>query len=289
MSTVSDSFLVGLIGEGTTASLSPPMHEREAAEHDLHYLYRPIDLPALGLSACDAPRLLSAGIELGYNAFNITHPVKQRIMEHLDEIDDHARALGAVNTVLIKDGRTYGHNTDFSGYTTGLNHQLKDPDLSHVVQLGSGGAGSAVAYALLRAGTEQLSLIDLDVERCLERAESLQKQFPGQHVVAVPHQDLADALSTATGFAQCTPVGMTRHPGMPVDIDSVPQGTWVSDVIYLPRNTELITAARHRGLPTADGGGMAVGQAVDAFRMITGITPDHSRMSDHFHQLSAPD
>lgn len=287
MSTVSDSYLVGLIGDGITESLSPPMHEQEAREHGLLYLYRPVDLTALQLTTDHAPRLLKAGADLGFNAFNITHPVKQLIMEHLDEIDDDARALGAVNTVLIEDGKTVGYNTDFSGFTTGLEHNLNHPDYSNVVQLGTGGAGAAVAYALLRAGAEKLSLIDLDAERSRERAESLQQQFPTQQVVAVEHSGLESSLRDATGFAQCTPVGMNIHPGLPVNPDWLADGAWVSDVIYLPRNTELVDAARARGLQVADGGGMAVGQAADAFRLITGITPDQSRMNAHFQQVSA--
>ncbi|WFP16901.1 shikimate dehydrogenase [Citricoccus muralis] len=287
MSTVSESYLVGLIGDGITASLSPPMHEKEGREHGLLYLYRPVDLTALELSPEHASRLLKTGVELGFNAFNITHPVKQLIMEHLDEIDDDARALGAVNTVLIRDGKTIGYNTDFSGYTTGLEHNLDNPDYGNVVQLGTGGAGAAVAYALLRAGAEKLTLIDLDADRARERAEALQQLFPQQQVVAVEHGNLETALKDATGFAQCTPVGMNIHPGLPVDPTWLPENSWVSDVIYLPRNTELIEAARARGLQVADGGGMAVGQAVDAFKLITGILPDQARMNEHFQRLSA--
>lgn len=286
MSTTCDSYLVGLLGNGITTSLSPPMHEREASKQGLHYLYRPIDLTALGLGPDHAPRLLKTGIELGFNAFNITHPFKQDIMEYLDGIDDDARALGAVNTVLIRNGRTIGYNTDFSGYASGLRHYIEDPDLSRVVQLGTGGAGSAAAYALLRAGAERLSLIDLDAERCQQRVLELSKLFPHQQVLSVDFPDLENELRNATGFAQCTPVGMTIHPGMPVDIDWIPDGAWVSDVIYLPRETELITAARARGLRTADGGGMAVGQAADAFQLITGRTANQRRMKDHFQQLS---
>lgn len=287
MSTVNDSYLVGLIGDGVSASLTPVMHEREAAAHGLHYLYRPIDLAALGLDSRHAPRLLRAGVELGFNAFNITHPVKQSIMAHLDEIDEDARRLGAVNTVLVRDGRTIGHNTDFSGYIAGLRNSLSDPDLTRVVQLGAGGAGSAVAYALLRAGAEHLALCDLDARRCQGRVSELQQLFPHQRVRAVDHAELAAELKAATGFAQCTPVGMSTLPGMPVNIDWIPDGTWVSDVIYLPRETELISAARSRGLPTADGGGMAVGQAADAFRLITGMPADLERMESCFHRLYA--
>ncbi|WP_313823166.1 shikimate dehydrogenase [Citricoccus sp.] len=291
MSTVGESYLVGLIGDGITTSLSPPMHEKEGREHGLLYLYRPVDVAALGFegrSAQDeAPRLLEYGRRLGFNAFNITHPFKQTIMEHLDEVDEDARNLGAVNTVVFEQGRSVGHNTDYSGYITGLKNTLTDPDLGSVVQLGAGGAGSAVAYALLRAGAERLTLIDLDLERATARASDLQEQFPDQQVTARPHAELRDALGTATGFAHCTPVGMHTHPGIPVDAAWLRPELWVSDVVYLPVETELVVAARMAGCQVVDGGTMAVGQALDAFGLMTGLHADPERVRAHFLELVA--
>jgi shikimate dehydrogenase len=291
MSTVTESYLVGLIGDGITASLTPPMHEREGREQGLHYLYRPVDVTALGFTGEEAqrqaPLLLEYGRRLGFNAFNITHPFKQTIMAHLDEVDDDARNLGAVNTVVFAGGRSVGHNTDFSGYITGLRATLPEADLTSVVQLGVGGAGSAVAYALLRAGAEELVLIDLDAGRAAARAADLQGQFPGQRVSARPHGELQKALAEATGFAHCTPVGMHLHPGMPVAAEWLRPGMWVSDVVYLPVDTELIVTARDQGCAVVDGGTMAVGQAVDAFRLVTGRPADADRMRNHFLELVA--
>ncbi|MFC7401713.1 shikimate dehydrogenase [Citricoccus sp. GCM10030269] len=291
MSTVDESYLVGLIGDGITASLSPPMHEREAREHGLLYLYRPIDVAALGFEGQqaqeEAARLLDYGRRLGFNAFNITHPFKQTIMEHLDEVDEDARNLGAVNTVVFRNGRSVGHNTDYSGYITGLKSTLAEPDLGSVVQIGAGGAGSAVAYALLRAGARTLTLIDLDVERSAARAADLQAQFPGQTVVARPHAELPECLAAATGLAHCTPVGMHTHPGLPVEPAWLRPELWVSDVVYLPVETELVRAARALGCSVVDGGTMAVGQALDAFALITGREADPARVRGHFLELVA--
>lgn len=291
MSTVEQSYLVGLIGDGITASLSPPMHEREGREQGLLYLYRPVDVAALGFEGQagqdQVPALLAYGRRLGFNAFNITHPFKQSVMQHLDEVDDDAANLGAVNTVILRDGRAIGHNTDYSGYISGLRAALPDADLRSVVQLGAGGAGSAVAYALLRDGAQELVLIDLDVQRATERAADLQRQFPESRVIARPHAELRDALAAATGFAHCTPVGMHLHPGMPVEADWLHPGLWVSDVVYLPVETELIRAARDRGCAVVDGGRMAVGQALDAFALITGRPADADRVRTHFLDLVA--
>lgn len=291
MSTVDQSYLIGLIGDGITASLSPPMHEKAGRDLGMLYLYRPVDVAALGFEGeaaqTEAPALLEYGRRLGFNGFNITHPFKQSIMAHLDEVDEDAQNLGAVNTVVFEaDGRAVGHNTDFSGYLTGLHETLPDADLTSVVQLGAGGAGSAVAYALLRDGAQALTLVDLDLERATARATDLQRQFPQAAVTARPHAELQQALAEATGFAHCTPVGMHLHPGIPVDPAWLHPGLWVSDVVYLPVETELIRAARAAGCPVVDGGTMAVGQAIDAFRIFTGVQPDVAAMRAQFLQLA---
>ena len=120
MSNRAESFLVGLIGDGVTPSLTPPMHEREGDVQGLRYLYRPIDLTELGLPGRSVGELLTGAYRLGFNGLNITHPCKQLVLEHLDEVTPDARRLGAVNTVVIRDGRFIGHNTDFSGFAAAL-------------------------------------------------------------------------------------------------------------------------------------------------------------------------
>ena len=105
MSLRTESFLVGLIGDGITSSLTPPCMRRRADAREWRYLYRPVGLDALNLDGASAPALLDAAALLGFNAFNITHPCKQSVMEHLHELSDAARALGAVNCVVIPRGR----------------------------------------------------------------------------------------------------------------------------------------------------------------------------------------
>src|SRR5699024_12710233 len=139
------SYLMGLIGEGVRPSLTPPMHEQEGAAQGLRFVYRPIDLTELTLPANDVGRLLTAGIELGFDAFNITHPCKQVVLDMLDEVDPAAQRLGACNTVLVDADRLVGYNTDRSGFFSALARELPTADLSDVVLLGAGGAGSAVA------------------------------------------------------------------------------------------------------------------------------------------------
>ena len=287
MSTTSESYLVGLIGDGIISSLSPAMHETEARHHGLHYLYRPIDLEVIGRPATDVGALMTAGRDLGFNAFNITHPCKQLVLEHLDEISPAAQALGAVNTVLVHNGRFIGHNTDVSGFAAGFAAVLPGAAKDRVVQVGTGGAGAAVASALLSSGTRTLYLFDVDPARAAERATVMAERFPDQQVHAATAKELPDLIGTADGVVNATPVGMHHHPGAPFDTNLLQARQWVADVIYLPVDTELIVAARAQGCQVLDGGHMAVGQAVDAFRLITGLEPDRARMRAHFLDLVA--
>lgn len=287
MSTRSESYLIGLIGDGVTPSLTPAMHEREGEMHGLRYLYRPIDLAELQLPASSVGDLLTAAYRLGFNGLNITHPCKQLVLEYLDEVSDDARRLGAVNTVVIRDGRFIGHNTDFSGFGSAFAAGLPDAALDRVVQLGAGGAGSAVAYALLTAGAKALDLVDMDAVRAAERAAELDALFPGRTVTGRPTSDLAELMPLADGLVHCTPVGMAAHPGVPLNMDLVEPRHWVADIVYRPIETQLVREARAKGCEVLDGGRMAVGQAVDAFRIFTGLEPDAQRMRSHFLELIA--
>lgn len=286
MSTRNESYLVGLIGDGITESLTPPMHEREADHHGLRYLYRPVDLAVVDRPGSDVGELLRAGRDLGFNAFNITHPCKQLVLEHLDEIDPQAEAIQAVNTVLIQNGRFIGHNTDCSGFTRGFEKGLDAVAPGRVVQFGSGGAGSAVAEALLGLGAVQLSLVDMDVARAAERAEELAARYPQAPVEAITAGQAPERIAAADGVVNATPMGMHHHPGAPFDLELLRPTHWVADVVYLPMDTPLVRAARALGCAVLDGGHMAVGQAVDAFALITGATPDSARMRAHFLQLT---
>jgi shikimate dehydrogenase len=285
MSTTSESYLVGLIGAGITASLTPPMHEAEARHHGLHYLYRPVDLETIGRPGTDVGELLRAGRDLGFSAFNITHPCKQLVLDHLHETTPEAAALKAVNTVLIDHGRFIGHNTDQTGFAAGLAAQLPEAPKDSVVQIGTGGAGSAVASALLTSGVGTLHLFDVDPARAAERATALGELFPHQSVEAATTEQLPGLIRDADGIVNATPVGMHHHPGTPIDTDLLSGRQWVADVIYLPVDTQLIVAARAAGCRVLDGGHMAVGQAADAFALITGIEPDRPRMRAHFLEL----
>ena len=287
MSNRTESYLIGLVGDGVMPSLSPHMHEREGDLQGLRYLYRPIDLHELDLPAAAIGDLLLSASRMGYNGLNITHPCKQLVLQHLDEVTPDAEKLGAVNTVVIQDGRFIGHNTDFSGFAAALAAGLPNARLDRVVQLGAGGAGSAVAYALLTAGVQALDLVDMDLARGAERAVELAGFFPDRTITARTTAELPQLMPLADGLVHCTPVGMAAHPGLPLDISLVESRHWVADIVYRPIETELVREARAKGCEVLDGGRMAVGQAADAFRIFTGLDADAERMRTHFLELIA--
>ena len=277
------SILVGLVGSGIQASRTPALHEREGAEQGLRYIYKLIDLDALGISASALPEILTAAQRFGFAGLNITHPCKQTVLPLLDELSPDAAALGAVNTVVLRDGRRVGHNTDWSGFAESFRSQLADVRRDRVVQFGAGGAGAAVAHALLTLGTGEVIIVDTDGERAHRLASALCERFGAVRASANPH--LPNAIKSADGIVNTTPLGMARYPGMVISPALLRAELWVADIVYFPLETELLREARARGCRTMSGGGMAVFQAVDAFRLFTGIDPDAARMLRHFAEM----
>jgi shikimate dehydrogenase len=277
------SVLVGLIGSGIEGSRAGRLHEQEGEQQHLRYVYRLIDLDLLGLTLCDLPDLLRAAQRMGFDGLNVTHPCKRAVVSLLDELSTEARALRAVNTIVFADGRSSGHNTDWWGFAEAFRRELAGAPLRHVVQLGAGGAGSAVAHAVLTLGAQRLSIVDLDRDRAIELTRDLCLRFgTGRAAVA---DDAATAIANADGLINATPVGTTKHPGLPIAPTLLSPRLWVADIVYVPLETELLKAARTLGCRTMAGGGMAVYQAAAAFRLFTGVEADTERMLRHFASL----
>jgi len=275
--------LVGLIGAGIQRSLTPAMHEEEARAQGLALHYQLIDLDAAGVGADKLPTLIEAARIMGFAGLNITYPCKQAVIPLLDELSDEARAMGAVNTVVFRDGRAIGHNTDGSGWAWGFQRALPQARLSRVVLLGAGGAGSAIAHAVLRLGAAHLVVVDREAGRAAEAAAALSARYGAARVSA--SSDVAAALQGATGLIHATPTGMDKLPGLPLPAELLRPQLWVAEIVYFPLDTALLKAARQQGCRVADGGGMAVWQAVGAFELFTGLKPDAARMEAHFRRL----
>jgi len=278
------AILAGLIGRGIQLSRTPALHEHEGDAQRLRYLYRLIDADQLQLEDSALAQLLDAAQHTGFTGLNITYPFKQAILPLLDELSDEARGIGAVNTVVLKDGKRVGHNTDCLGFAEGLRRGLPEVSRRRVVQMGAGGAGSAVAHALLSEGVEQLVLFEVDAARAQALVDNLNGHFGAGR--AVLGKDLAVEVAGADGLVNTTPVGMAKLPGTPLPVELLHPRLWVAEIIYFPLQTELLKAARALGCRTLDGSNMAVFQAVKAFELFSGKQADAERMQAHFASLS---
>jgi shikimate dehydrogenase len=266
------SFLVGLIGSGIAASRTPPMHEAADDAAGIRYIYKKIDLTELKLGVEALPELLTAAKRMGFNGLNVTHPCKQAIMPLLDELSPDAEALGAVNTVVIENGRMTGHNTDWFGFAENFRRNMQGAPLGRVVQFGAGGAGAAVAFALMKLGVQDLTIVDLDLPKAHSVVDGLSSRFEkGRLKVG---QDVAAAVAAADGIVNATPIGMDKYPDTPLPPALLRPDLWVAEIVYFPLETALLRAARALGCRTVDGGGMAIFQGTEAFRLFKGISPD---------------
>lgn len=277
------SVLVGLVGAGIQASRTPRLHEREGAAQGLRYVYKLVDLDLFGLDATALPDILEAARHFGFAGLNITHPCKQAVIPLLDELSPEAAALGAVNTIVLKDGRRVGHNTDGWGFAESFRRELPDVHRERVVQFGAGGAGAAVAHALLGLGVGEVAVVDPDQDRARALAAALCGRFGEGR--ALTGMAIDEAVAAADGIVNTTPLGMAKYPGMAVPAEWLRPALWVADIVYFPLETELLRQARARGCRTLSGGGMAVFQAVGAFRLFTGLEPDAERMLRHFGEM----
>lgn len=278
---MSGRYRVGLLGHGIGESLTPPMHEREAGRLGLDYRYETHDYlhdPDVDIGA-ELDRLEAEG----YAAVNVTHPFKVQVLEHVDQPSEVVQRIGSANLVLLGGAGRQAHNTDCTGFRAGLEEFLGDRPRGRVLQVGAGGAGLATAYSLLAMGFDELVVHDLHESA----ADDLVQRFAveGGSRLRTTAGDLARWIGGVDGVVHVTPVGMVQHPGTAFDPADVAPTAWVAEVVYRPLETELVRRARSRGLATLDGGAMAVGQAVDSLRLITGREPDRARMTAHFREL----
>ncbi len=270
------SILVGLVGRGIQSSRSPRMHEAEGARLGLAYVYRLIDTAALpGTSARLADLIRSARL-MGFSGLNITHPYKEEVLSCLDRLSPEAAAIGAVNTVVFEAGGSAGYNTDCWGFAESFRRGMSEARKERVVLLGAGGAGLAVARALFDLGVGRLAVFDTNPDK----AAALIARLADPR--AERTEDAQSAIGSADGLVNATPVGMKGYPGCPVPAAWLRTDLWVADIVYFPAETELLRAARRQGCRTLSGAGMAIFQAVRAFELFSGVTPDPEAMARHF-------
>lgn len=278
--------LVGLVGHNILKSLSPALHEDAFAAAGIEGHYHLMDLDVLkGRRLAD---ILQAVRIAGFAGINVTHPYKEAVLALLDEVSAEARQIGAVNTVVIDPtDRLIGYNTDRIGFHRAFEEGLGAASAAGrpVLLLGAGGAGRAVAFALMDLGAGRLFVHDKDQARATALGADLIMRFGAERCEVA--MDVAAALAEAAGVVNATPVGMLGYPGTPVPAALVAPRHWVADVIYTPLETGLVAAARAKGCRVMTGAGMCVHQAAEAFRLFTGLAPDVRRMARTFEAACA--
>ncbi|MEM6780487.1 MAG: shikimate dehydrogenase [Pseudomonadota bacterium] len=257
------SIKLAVIGYPIKQSKSPIIHGYWMEKHGIEGTHE-----AVQIDLDQFERGIQKLIDDDYRGFNVTVPHKERIIPLCTEIDDTAKAIGAVNTVTIEDGKLYGSNTDAYGFIQNLKQQCDQIDRSKkAIVLGAGGAARAVVYALQHDGFENIVLLN----RTRERAEVIVNDIGG----TVDNWDQRSAILEEAGLVvNTTSLGMIGQPELELDVSALPHEAIVYDIVYKPLMTDLLNNAKDNKNQIVTGIGMLLHQAVPAFEQWTGIQPE---------------
>ena len=273
-------FLTGLLGAPIAQSAAPAMHGRAAEALGLRCHYQLIE--AFGAGRQELTLLLEGVRRLGFAGINVTFPYKEAVLDLLDEISPGAALIGAVNTVVVRDGRLIGHNTDTTGFARAAGPLVTGSSPGAVAVIGAGGVGKAVAFALAGLGVTDLRIFDPVPGKAVQLAAKL-----ADHAHANVVHCVEDAMSGVVGMVNASPVGMLPSLDTPVPDGLLHAGLWVADAVYSPLWTPLLTAAKARGATVMTGRDLAVHQAADAFELFTGHVPSTSEIAIAFDDVMA--
>ena len=257
----------GVMGWPVGHSLSPRLHGFWLERYDIDGAYVP-----LAVAPGDFAQVLRALPRMGFAGVNITLPHKEAALATVDRADALARRVGAVNMVVVEpDGALVGSNSDAFGFMENLRAGAPgwEATAGAAVVLGAGGAARAVTVALIDAGVPELRLIN----RTAARAEALARSLD-RTARPVPWEHRAAALADAVLLVNTTSLGMAGQPALELDLEALPPGAAVVDIVYTPLETPLLSAARARGNPAVDGLGMLLHQARPAFAAWFGVEPE---------------
>jgi len=270
---------LGVIGWPIAHSLSPVLQNEAIAKAGIDYVYTALPVKPEDLAA--AVKGLRA---LQFRGFNVTIPHKSTIMPFLDEIDEDARRIGAVNTVVNHDGHLKGYNTDVTGFIGALLANGFNPKGKNAVILGAGGAAHAVVWGLIKAGVTSLTI----GVRNPQKAQSLVERFADVMSIRVFHWGdpaFVPFLQQTDLIVNTTPLGMTPNTNAtpPVDWSQVKESAFVYDIIYTPALTRFLVDALRHGHSVLNGEAMLIGQGAAALKRWTGIEPDAEAMTKALH------
>lgn len=272
--------LLGLIGSPIKSSAAPAMHEAAAEALGLRAQYRLIDHP--GADAATLRQMLDGVRLLGFSGVNVTFPYKEAIIPLLDALAPGAAMVGTANTVVSRDGKLTGHNTDATGFASAFAAVLGDPGDKPVALIGAGGVGRAIGFAMSEVGARTLNIFDSDAGKAQALAARLSDRLDARICASV-----ADTLKGAGGVINGTPIGMLPNRDSPVPAELLHQDMYVADAVYTPLWTPLLLAARAAGCRVMTGRELCIHQAADAFRLFTGLEPSRERIGAAFDAVIA--
>ncbi|MHB8267954.1 shikimate dehydrogenase [Bradyrhizobium sp.] len=272
------TFLTGLIGAPIAHSAAPAMHEQAALELGVRCHYQLIEVAGAGPEEL---RVLLDGVRrLGFAGVNVTFPYKEAVVSLLDELSPDAAVMGAVNTVVVRNRRLIGYNTDTTGFARAAAELVAGSGQGSVAVIGAGGAGKAIAFALVNLGIVELRIFDTDRAKADHLARLLRPR--GRAVVA---DSVEDAVRGAIGLVNATPVGMLPNRDSPVPEPLLHRGLWVADAVYFPLWTPLLSAVKATGARVMTGRELAIYQAADAFELFTGMVASTAVMGGAFDRV----
>ena len=258
--------IAGVIGFPIEHTISPGIHNAAFAALGLDYVYLPFAVRPENLG-----RAIAGLSSLGIIGINVTIPHKETVIQYLNEISEEARRIGAVNTVVIKQERLIGHNTDGKGFVQALKEEGKiDIQGKKVIILGAGGAGRAVAVQSGLEGAGELIIFDKEEERARRLSADIKRDIPQLRVETVSRNEIKPNLNEADILVNATPAGMKADDELIINSQWLLPRTLVFDLIYNPQETRLMQAARKRGCAVVGGLGMLIHQGALSFELWTG-------------------
>ena len=264
---------LGLLGDNIAASMAPLLHRSAGALLGFEVQYDLLVPAEVGLGF-DA--LLDRCAREGYRGVNVTHPYKERAAARVEIESSRVRAIGAVNLVRFESGRKCGFNTDHSGFLAAWRAAFGSERPGVVCQVGAGGAGRAIGFALAELGADAIRLVDIDRDRARRLAEALRGSYPGLDAVAPP--SLEESIVGAGGLVNSSPVGMVGHDGTPIPRTFMRGAAWAFDAVYTPVRTRFLADAEAAGLDTLSGFELFFHQGADGFELFFGESVDRVRL-----------
>ncbi len=258
--------IVGVIGYPIEHSMSPPMHNNAYKQLGMDYVY---------VAFCVLPEeienLINSCKTLNIMGLNVTIPHKTSIIPYLDEIDETARKIGAVNTIQFRDGIAKGYNTDGIGAIKSIEKYTTLTD-KRVLIVGAGGAAKAIAFTLINEGISSLTIANRSKENAQVLIENIQKQTGFETISYQPIKETDDVIFDVDIIINTTPIGMYPKHGVepPIKTNNITENHIVMDIIYNPLETELLKQAKLKGATTINGTSMLINQGLVSFEIFTG-------------------